>query len=103
MAVKQHLGLFPNIKITANKAASSSSSSGSASVGKAVNFMPHVSVKSTPVAAPAVSHGAKIVSFKIGGRKLAQACSPSDKVSTRGFDHTLTMFVASCSVVPGVH
>lgn len=88
VAVKQHMGLFPNIKITTNKAASSSSS-GSASIGKAVSFMPHISVKSTPVAAP-VSHGGKSHSFKIGGRKLAQACDSSQKVSTMRFDHSLT-------------
>jgi hypothetical protein len=81
VAVKQHLGLFPNIRISANKAASGSSSSGSASTGKAVNFMPQFSVKSTPVAAPVSHSGSKSMSFKIGGRKLAQACSPSDKVS----------------------
>jgi hypothetical protein len=91
VAVKQHLGLFPNIRITANKAKDSGSSSssatatasamhsGSVNVAKAVSFMPHISVTSgAPVA---VSHGAHNMHFKIGGRKLAQACDPQARVS----------------------
>jgi hypothetical protein len=91
VAVKQHLGLFPNIRITANKAKDSGSSSssatatasamhsGSVNVAKAVSFMPHISVTSgAPVAAP---HGTHNMHFKIGGRKLAQACDPQAKVS----------------------
>lgn len=84
VAVKQHLGLFPNVRITANKAASgssgsSASASGSVNVAKAVSFMPHISVTSgAPVA---VSHGTHNMQFKIGGRKLAQACDAQARVS----------------------
>jgi hypothetical protein len=88
VALKQHFGLFPNVRVNANKASSgsgsvSSSGSGSVNVNKAVSFAPHVSVTSQGSASVSQSAG-KGFAFKIGGRKLAQAaagaCDPSVKV-----------------------
>lgn len=69
VAVKKHLGLFPSIKINAGKGASSSvsssaSASASASAGK--------------------GSAGKSWHFKLGGRRLAQACDPAAKVGFVG-------------------
>lgn len=69
VAIKQKFGLFPSIRITGNKDASGDASK---SVSKSVSFMPSISVTSSPVS--------KGMHFKIGGRKLAQACDPNEKV-----------------------
>jgi hypothetical protein len=73
VAIKQKFGLFPSVRITANKDASSDASK---SVSKSVSFMPSISVTSSPVS----KSDSKSMHFKIGGRKLAQACDPNDKV-----------------------
>jgi hypothetical protein len=78
VALKQHFGLFPSVRVTANKG---SSGSGSVSANQAV------SVSHSASASASVSHSAgKSFGFKIGGRKLAQqaagACDPAIKVRT---------------------
>lgn len=73
VAIKQKFGLFPSIRITGNKDASSDASK---SVSKSVSFMPSISVASSPVS----KSESKGMHFKIGGRKLAQACDPNEKV-----------------------
>lgn len=101
VAVKQHFGLFPNVRITTNKAASGSatagataSGSGTVNINKAVSFMPQMKVTSSPVAGSQSS--VKGVTFKIGGRKLAQAtaqgCDPSAKVRFNYFKHFSELF-----------
>lgn len=82
VAAKQKLGLFPSIRVNTGKQfncdagkPAGSADGGNGGSSKGVSLAPHLSFST----APATS--SKIVSFKLGGRKLAQACDPTQRVS----------------------
>jgi len=81
VAAKQKLGLFPSIRVNtgkqfncdAGKPAGSADGGSNGGSSKGVSLAPHLFFST----APATS--SKVVSFKLGGRKLAQACDPTQR------------------------